>query len=323
MSGAPRPTVAAIVPVYNQRATVCEAIDSILEQTRPADEILVVDDGSTDGAGDLVAERYGDRVHLLRQDNRGAGAARNTGIQAARSDLVTFLDADDRWLPTKLQMQAAFMEEHPSCRLSFSAWVLCDELHGETRVEGMNIDKATYLATAFFREECLPAANSVMVRREVLEEVGGFDESLRKCQDTDLWLRIMIRHGFEHLPEPLVWVRRGPHRTEPDLSKWFIWHERYFAKHRYTFGRGLKGQITWRRGYSSVLRKQAVWYFRHRRGARAMAKVLKSVWIWPLFDSTATLKAGLEYLLGPRLYGCAAAAFRTVTGRKAKVQPDE
>jgi glycosyltransferase involved in cell wall biosynthesis len=309
-------TIAAIIPVYNQRATVVDAIQSVWNQTRPVDEIIVVDDGSTDGSGDLVAERYGDRVRLLRQENRGAAGAFNTGVRASTSDLISLLGADDRWLPNRIERQAALMEDQPSCMLSFTAAMLADEIHGVTMVEGAHIDKDTYLRKAFFQEEALPAGNGVMVRREVFEEVGYFDERLRKCQDTDMWLRIMIRHGFEHIPEPLVWVRRGAHRTEPDISKWFPYHDLYFRKHRYTFGRGVRGQAIWRAGYGAVLRSNGIWCLRHDRPGQATRLLLRALCLWPFFNPTWVFKAILEYLLGPDRYRSVVALLRKIGGKR-------
>lgn len=302
-----RLTIAAIIPVYNQRATVAEAIQSALDQTRPVDDIIVVDDGSTDGSGDLVAERYGHQVRLLRQENKGAAGAFNAGTRATTCDLVSLLGADDRWLPQRIEKQVAFMEDHPSCMLSFTAAVLADELHGVTVVEGTEIDKESYLRKAFFQEDMLPAGNGVMVRRAVFDEVGYFDERLRKCQDTDMWLRIMVRYGFEHITEPLVWVRRGAHRTEADMSKWFPYHDLYFRKHRYTFGRGLRGATIWRAGYGAVLRGDGLWCLRHGRPGQAARLLLRAVCLWPFFNPTWVFKAVLEYVLGPDRYRSAVA----------------
>jgi len=184
--------VAAVMAVYNQRETILEAIDSIMAQTRPADEVIVVDDGSTDGSGDLVAQRYGSRLQVIHQQNRGAAAARNVGIKATRSPLLAFLDGDDRWLPNRIERQAAFMEEQSSCQLSFGAHITCNEALQESWVENNRIEKDRFLTTTFIQERALPACNTVMVRRAALEEVGLFDESLWQGEDNDLWLRIMI-----------------------------------------------------------------------------------------------------------------------------------
>ena len=316
-------TVAGIMPLYNKLETVIEAIDSMMNQTRPLDEILVVDDGSTDGSGDLVAQRYvgESRLRLLRQPNRGVSAARNTAIRATRCDLVAFLDADDRWLPKRIEMQAALMEQQPDCMLILSAAIYCNETLNITRVEGDRIDKRTYLYKTFFPERALPACSGVMVRREALDEVGLFDESLWMGEDTDLWLRIMIRFGFEHIPEPLVWMRRGRPETLKGMERAFVGNDRYFAKHRYTFGRGPRGQAVWRAGYGSVLRGHAIWYFRHGLGRQAISKLMRAICTWPLFNPVWVVKYGLEFILGAQRYAGAVALVQRMTGRGRREQP--
>lgn len=314
-----KPIVSAIIPLYNQQATIVEAIESVLAQTRPVDEIVVIDDGSTDGSGDVVAQRYGDeaRMRLIRQVNRGPSAARNTGIRAARSSLLAFLDADDLWLPERIEKQVTVMEEDPSCMFIFTAVIHHNERLNFTVVEGENVDKETYLQKTFFPEDLLVNPSSVMVRREVFDEVGCFDESLRQCEDTDMWLRIMIRFGFEHIPQALSWRRVGEHQTSPaDLGKVFFWHDRYFAKHRYTFGRGPKGQAIWRSAYSSVMRREAIWYFRHGYGRQAWTRLMKAVCTWPFFNPSWTMKSMLEYVLGARGYGRLVNLLRKVLRRR-------
>jgi len=299
---ADKPSVAVIIPLYNQRATVGEAIASVFAQTRVPEEIIVVDDGSTDGSGDAVEREFPGRVRLIRQENRGPAAARNTGIRANNSSLIAFLDADDKWFPQKLERHMEFMEGHTDCMLSFSAHVSYYEARDETRTENISIDKRTYVRKAFFREEGLPAAPSVIVRRDVFDEVGVFDESLRMCEDSDLWLRIMLRFGFEHIPEPLVWVRRSSARTISNPEHVFPWQHRYYAKHRYTFGRNLRGQAIWRAGYASVLRRRAHWYLSEGRHIDAWRPLLKSFSLWPFLNPLLTIKIVGELVLGTRLY---------------------
>jgi glycosyltransferase involved in cell wall biosynthesis len=309
-------TVAAVMAVYNQRATVAEALDSVFTQTRPPEEVIVVDDGSTDGTGDLVAQRYGPKVRLIRQKNQGAATARNTGVRAAGTDLVAFIDGDDRWLPEYLARQAAVMAAHPECMLSFTAAVLHNEALGTTSVEGEHIDKATYLRKTFFQERLLPATDAVIVRRRVFDEVGWFEDGTLIYFDTDMWLRIMARHGFEHLPEPLVWVRRGEHQTTPlDREKTFHWNHRYYRKHRYTFGRGLGAQAAWRAGYGAALREQAIWYFHGRQGWKGFTHLAHAVSVWPFFNPGWVARAWMECLLGDRVYGGLVSAVHRVTGR--------
>jgi len=312
--------IAAIMPLYNKRRYVVEAVESILQQTRPADEIVIVDDGSTDGSGDLVAERYGHdpRIKLIRQTNRGPGAARNVGIKATRSPLLAFIDADDKWLPERLERQGAFMEQNPGCMMSFTSSIGYNERTGETWYKPLhlleNIQKDRFIRKEFFPERSYIACNSVMIRREALDEVGLFDEALWKAQDTDLWLRIMLRFGFEYIPESLAWVRRGFPRSNETVEHGFKGNDRYFAKHRYTFGKGFRGQVIWRAGYASVLRGHANWYFRQRMGRKAMARLLKAVFLWPFFDPTWVVKSALEYLLGSEMYNRAVRTARRLIG---------
>lgn len=306
--------VSGIMPLYNQRGTVVEAIESALNQTRLIDELIIVDDGSTDGSGDLVSQRYGEdrRILLIRQHNQGAGAARNAGIRASRFPVLAFLDADDRWLPTRIEEPLAVMQADPACMLVFSASVYCNETLGISRVEGDRIDKKTYVHKEFFREDCLPNSSGMTVRREALDEIGLFDESLRKCQDTDLYLRLMVRFGFEHIPEPLVWVRRGPQRTEPDMSKWFQYHDLYFRKHHDTFGRDIRGQAIWRAGYGAVLRRNGIWCLRNGRSWQGACLLLKACRIWPFFNPHWVLKTIAEYSLGAKTYKRAVSLMRKV-----------
>jgi glycosyltransferase involved in cell wall biosynthesis len=322
--------IAAIMPLYNKRRYVVEAVESMLNQTRPADEIVIVDDGSTDGSGDFVAERYGHdpRIQLIRQPNRGVSAARNVAIDVTRSPLVAFLDADDKWLPEKLERQSAFMEQNPSCMMSFTSSIGHNERTGETWYTPLlgNIPKDRFIRKEYFPQRSYIATNSVMIRRNALDEVGLFDESLWMSEDADLWLRIMLRFGFEYMPERLVWVRRGFPRSIKTMEHGFKGNDRYFAKHRYTFGRGVLGQAIWRAGYASVLRGHANWYFRQRMGRKAMAYLVRAVCLWPFFDPTWVVKSGLEYLLGSEKYDKAVRAVRKLIGhprRPAEPKPSD
>jgi len=310
-----RLAVAAIMPLYNKRDTVVEAVESMLLQTRLPDEIIIVDDGSTDGSGDLVEARYGSHplVRIIRQENRGAGAARNAAIRAATAPLLAFLDADDKWLPQRIEKQAAIMTAERECMIVFSAAILYHLKLG-TWIEGDRINRKTYLHKEFFRQDCHIACGGVMVRRTALDEVGLFDESLWRSQDTDLWLRVMLRFGFAHEPEPLVWIRCCRPQTIENVERGFVGNDLYFAKHRYTFGRGVRGQAIWRSAYASVLRRHAVWYLSHGYSGKAALKLLKAVRLWPFFDPRPLVKPGLKYALGPRVYNYAVATMRRIAG---------
>lgn len=205
-----RPETSVIIPTWNRRELVARAIDSVLDQTREVEEIIVVDDGSTDGTGEVLAQRYGERITVLVQANAGVSAARNRGLAMARGRYLALLDSDDVWLPEKIARQVAFLESNPGIGL-----VLCDVVR--VGVDGATID-------VFERRVQIPedgpalrwvlrdpalAPLSALMRREVHEDVGGFDESLRTAEDLDFHLRVAARWGIGVVPEPLARALRG------------------------------------------------------------------------------------------------------------------
>lgn len=199
-----------IIPTYNRRELVQRAITSVLAQTREVQEIIVIDDGSSDGTGEVLARAFGDRVRCVWQPNAGVSAARNHGLRLARGRFLALLDSDDEWLPEKTQRQLEWLQAHPAFGM-----VLCDvmRMHAEHR----EFDR-------FRRREQLPedgmvlkwvmldpalAPASVMMRREVYETVGGFDESLPTGEDLDFHLRVAARWPIGVVDESLVRAMRG------------------------------------------------------------------------------------------------------------------
>lgn len=159
-------------------------------------ELLVVDDGSTDDTADIVA-RYGSAVTLVRQTNAGAAVARNAGMRAARGRFIAFLDADDVWLPGKIDAQVAHLEAHPEISLCCTRWDLLhpdssgsyaiDPLaYGRRAFDPAGYSKLTY---ADLLLDCHVWTSTVVVRRELVHQTGGFDPALRRGQDYDYWLR--------------------------------------------------------------------------------------------------------------------------------------
>lgn len=187
----------------------------MLAQTRPVDEVVVVDDGSTDGTGDVLRARYGDRIAYHWQPNAGVSAARNTGMALARGRYIALLDSDDVWLPEKTARQAAYLDANPHIGM-----VVCDVSQAD--MDGRRID-------VFRRRDVIPndgwvlpellanpafAPASAMFRREVHEDVGGFDPTLRTAEDLDFHLRVATRWQIGVVEETLVEVMRG----NPGLS---------------------------------------------------------------------------------------------------------
>lgn len=199
-----------IIPTYNRRELVLRAIDSVLAQTQPVDEILVVDDGSTDGTGEALRARYGERIRYHWQANAGVSAARNAGMALATGRYFALLDSDDLWRPEKTAQQTAWLDAHPEFGM-----VLCDVV----RVDADGTPYDTFHRREVLREDgwalrwlllnpsLVPA--SVMFRREVFETCGGFDPALRTAEDIDFHLRVARQWRIGVVEAPLVEAMRG------------------------------------------------------------------------------------------------------------------
>ncbi|MBU2538379.1 MAG: glycosyltransferase [Proteobacteria bacterium] len=197
--------VSVIIPTYNRAVFLARAIDSVLSQSYPDFELIVVDDGSTDETQALLAS-YGENLKVLRQENRGPAAARNAGIRAARHPLLAFLDSDDQFAPNKLVQQAAAMEAQPDLLISHTqeTWFRngC-HLNQKKRhaKEGGNIFARSL-------ELCVVGMSTVMARQELFDRIGLFDESFPCCEDYELWLRASILHPFLLVDMPLT-IKHG------------------------------------------------------------------------------------------------------------------
>jgi glycosyltransferase involved in cell wall biosynthesis len=202
------PEVSVIIPAYNRCAMLLEAIDSVLAQSTPAFELIVIDDGSTDGTSETEQlERLTETIRIERIDHRGPAAARNRGVAIARAPLIAFLDSDDLWSPAKLERQLAFMRDNPGCAISQTneIWIR----NGRRVNPGHRHRKRAGDIFIDSLRTCLIAMSSVMMRTDLFRSSGGFDEHMTAAEDYDLWLRILIDHEAGLLDEPLVTHRAG------------------------------------------------------------------------------------------------------------------
>jgi hypothetical protein len=194
-TGETLPTVSAVIPAYNAERFLSRAIRSALAQDPLPDEILVVDDGSTDGSA-AIARGFGSPVRCIQQANAGASAARNRGIAEARGELVAFLDSDDEWLPHHLGRAVRVLARHPELGWYSDDYRFEPPLPGERPGPGAEavVDDA-YLPDFFAASRRWEAETSAMViRRAVFGAVGCFDTSLVTAEDRDLWFRIGLRY---------------------------------------------------------------------------------------------------------------------------------
>jgi glycosyltransferase involved in cell wall biosynthesis len=195
---------------------VAEAVESVLKQAYSFFELIVVDDGSTDSTTERL-KKYGSIVRVLSQQRSGVAAARNYGVSSARGRYIAFLDSDDFWLPQKLGIQTSFMQQHPDVQIcqTEEIWIR----------RGAKVNpKAKHAKPSgdIFRRSldlCLVSPSAVMITKDLINQVGGFDERFPVCEDYDLWLRIAKDHAIPLIPEPLV-SKRGGHADQLSHSMW-------------------------------------------------------------------------------------------------------
>ena len=210
-----------VIPVYNRISLIRRALESVLNQSYPASQVVVVDDGSTDGTSDMLQLEY-PQVTVIRQEHRGVSAARNKGIIYCRSDWVAFLDSDDEWHLEKLKKQALWLSENAGYQVCH-----CDEIWIRNGVR-VNPKVKHAKSGGWIFLYCLPlcvvSPSAVVINRKVFQEVGDFDESLPVCEDYDLWLRITPNFPVGFVSEQLV-VKYGGHIDQ--LSKAYPAMDRY------------------------------------------------------------------------------------------------
>jgi glycosyltransferase involved in cell wall biosynthesis len=199
--------VSVIIPTHNGARFLGLAIDSALSQTHAPAEVIVIDDGSTDGTSELLSG-YGDRIKAVRQRNRGVSAARNAGVALASGALLAFLDADDVWLPKKLERQVARFQVEPDLGLVHCGVDEIDEVGRRLRrvqdgLEGWVADDMLM----FRRSVILGGGSGAMIPRALFKDIGGFDETLSTSADWDLYYRLARKHRVGFIVDALVGYR--------------------------------------------------------------------------------------------------------------------
>ncbi len=198
--------VSVIIPTFNRRDLVCETIDSVLGQSFSDVEIMVVDDGSTDGTEEHLANHYGNRIRYVYQPNSGRSAARNRGVQMSKGEYLLFLDSDDLLLPHALEQMAGFLDAHPDADAVYTDGYYIDA--DGRKLQTISRERPPITADTFLEMMVLTnvivAPHSLMLRRQVLEKVESpyFNETLHGPEDHDLWLRLVVNGAiFQELEE--------------------------------------------------------------------------------------------------------------------------
>ncbi len=277
--------VSVVIPCYNQAHFLSEAIESVLSQSYPRFEIVVVDDGSTDNTSEVASSYPPEKVRLVRQENRGLSAARNAGLAESKGEYVVFLDADDRLLPDALEVGVRELEAHPQCAFvsGHIRRIAADGSPLRTPPQALHsahLEGDHY--ARLLRYNYIWTPGSVMYRRTVFDSVGGFDPSVNGAADYDLYLRIARdypvhyhgevvaeyrrRHGANMTIDPalILSTSLAVHRTQ---RKHVIGHEQYekaymagMRRRQWTHGDRLVGEVRghlrgreWRRALRGML----------------------------------------------------------------------
>ena len=206
--------ISVVIPSYNRIEFLKRSIDSVINQTKKPLEIIVVDDGSTDGTETMIKSDY-DFVKFIKQKNKGVSAARNIGIKVSIGEWICFLDSDDEWKKDKLEKQINAMKSNPGYKFFHSneIWIKnglrINQKKKHKKYGGDIFDKCL--------DMCRISPSSVMIDKTVFDEVGNFNEDLVVCEDYELWLRICDKYRVFFIDEPLI-IKYGGHQGQLSYS---------------------------------------------------------------------------------------------------------
>lgn len=291
------PTVSVVIPAYNAAWCVGRAVDSVLAQDYTDRELIVVNDGSTDDTAQILAA-YGDAIQVVTQANGGMSSARNAGISAARGRYLAFLDSDDRWLQGKLARQMTLMESEPD--LAFcAATATFEDPDGNPagmwacsrRADAGVGDILAHHATV------AGGASSVLARRELVQRLGGFDETLFGAEDTDLWVRLAALGRFACIADPLVVVLKRPDSVSRNRARMRAGAIAMTLKNRDLLPPELRGRF-WRNLYAGTLCDYAKWAYRDGELGTALRDLAGAIGLAPLARGRLVAGLALAMLTG-------------------------
>lgn len=202
--------VSVIMPTYNRKNMIGRAIESVLNQTFKDYELIIVDDGSTDGTEENLRKivKENSRIYYFKQENKGPSSARNFGISKAKGNYLAFLDTDNIWHPNFLEVMMDVLEKNPDYMMAYGSQnllLVSPSKKGELSIIARKVRSEKYNSIRLTNENFIDV-NSVVLRTKVFDELGGFDESLKSLEDWDLFARIAIRHPFKimHVDQVLM-----------------------------------------------------------------------------------------------------------------------
>jgi GT2 family glycosyltransferase len=242
--------VTILIPTFNRRTLLKRALNSVYKQTYTEFEVIVVDDGSTDGTEKMIRDLF-PMVKYLSQSNSGVSSARNKGIASAKGKWLAFLDSDDEWLPQKLSKQMSLLKSKPDYKICHTEeqWV-----RNGVKVNQMKKHKKT---GGWIFLQCLPlcamSPSSIIIHHSIFSELGNFDTSLPACEDYDMWLRITAKHPVLFIEEPQI-IKYGGHEDQLSKTHWGMDRYRITALQKIILGGTLNDQNK-QQAISTLLKK--------------------------------------------------------------------
>ncbi|MDP3288209.1 MAG: glycosyltransferase family A protein [Methyloversatilis sp.] len=294
------PHISVVIPAYNAAWCVARAIDSVLSQTWHDYEVIVINDGSTDETA-AVLSGYRDRINVLTQKNAGLSAARNAGIAAARGEWIAFLDADDWWLPAKLDAQVELVRTCPNIGFCSTAALIVSP-------EGKTLERwddaganGEILRNIFVTNATVAGSGSaVMARRSLFDQIGGFDTALRSLEDIDMWMRLAAVARYACVREPMTCIVRSPGSMSRNREVMRSSAVNVMTKNRDLLGARDRGAF-WRMAMAGVLADYAKWRYRDGERAAALFDLAEAFALAPVSRGRLLVSLALAMLGGRKV----------------------
>lgn len=276
------PLVSVVIPAFNAAWCVCRAIESVVTQNYRPLEVIVIDDGSTDETPRLLDDYGNEIIRVIHQSNRGLSGARNTGIQDARGEYVAFLDADDWWLPGKLDAQVELMRNHQEIGFCSVATRVEDGKGNLVNLWNCPEWQNSFLQTLFYQPAAVAGSGSgVMVRKTLLERTSLFDEELKSLEDIDMWMRLAAISGYACIPEVLAVILKHPDSMSRNMEVMREAAIQVMRKNRNLLPPHLQS-AWWRTALAGLLIDYAKWEYRESKSGPAFRDTLWAFVLSPL-----------------------------------------
>ena len=272
------PLVGVVIPNFNYSKYLPEAIDSVLAQTYPNIEIIVVDDGSTDNSIDIL-QNYEGKIRVIQQANSGVSAARNRGVSESQGKFIAFLDADDSWLPRKIERQISEFLTDPKLGLVHVGVNETDSVGNTLRIRRDGMEGEVSQELLLLRSAVLGGGSGLMVPRDVFDKIGGFDLNLSTSADWEIFYRISSRYPVGFVNETLVKYRMhgtNMHGNVPQMQR-----ELLYAFEKIFKDDDVAIQSIRRNAYGNLYQILAGSYFRYGDYLRFLKCAVASLWFTP------------------------------------------